>query len=206
MIRSAIAWPRKVKPLQLPDTQLRGERVILRFAQPQDWREWAELRSISRDHLVPFEPEWSPDSLTEMHYLRRLSRQARDWTLGLSRTFLIFLQDGTLVGGINVNNICRGAAQFGSLGYWLGQPYQSYGYMHESANIVLHYAFNEIDLHRINAATLTHNGRSIKMLRRLGFEEEGFAKAYIQINGDWQDHVLFGLTVESYREGLSITA
>ena len=212
MIRSVAVWPRKTAASSpLPDTQLTGERVILRFPKPEDWRGWAELRSASRDHLIPFEPEWHEDSLTEALYRRRLTRQARDWRLDLSRSFLIYRRDeggqpGAVIGGINLNNICRGAAQFGSLGYWLGQPYVGHGYMHEAAGLVIAHAFADLNLHRVNAATLPHNGRSIKMLRRLGFEEEGFAKAYIQINSEWQDHVLFGLTVDSYDGGLDITA
>lgn len=212
MIRSVIAWPRKaVASAPYPDTRLTGERVVLRFPSPGDWRDWAELRAASRDHLIPFEPEWHEDALTETLYRRRLIRQARDWRLDLSRSFLIYLrgdkdETGPVIGGINLNNLCRGAAQFCSLGYWLGLPYLGHGYMHEAAGLLITHAFSHLNLHRINAATLTHNGRSIKMLRRLGFEEEGFAKAYIQINGKWQDHVLFGLTVDSYGGGLDITA
>jgi ribosomal-protein-alanine N-acetyltransferase len=183
----------------------------LRFPQTNDWRDWASLRSASRDHLVPFEPQWHEDSLTEKLFQRRILRQTRDWKLDLSRSFLIFLQDdnglaGPVIGGINLNNICRGAAQFGALGYWLGRPFQGHGYMHEAANLLISYAFNDMNLHRINAAILPHNGRSSKMLHRLGFEEEGFAKSYIQINSEWQDHLLFGLSIESYKKGLNITA
>ena len=97
---------------------------MLRFPKPEDWRDWAELRSGSRDHLTPFEPQWHEDALTEALYRRRIIRQARDWKLDLSRSFLIHLRNddgnaGAVIGGINLNNICRGAAQFGSLGYWL---------------------------------------------------------------------------------------
>lgn len=207
MIRSAHVWPRKAAPATpLPDTLLRGPRVHLRFPHPDDWRGWAELRATSRDHLVPFEPQWSEDSLTEPAFRRRMSRNLRDWHNDLSRCFFVFLPDIGIIGGINLNNICRGAAQYASLGYWLGAPYQGHGYMHEAASLVIEYAFADCDLHRVNAATLPHNGRSMKMLRRLGFSEEGFAKSYIQINGTWQDHVLFGLPIESYRAGLDVRA
>ncbi len=81
--------------------------MTLRPGRPEDWREWAELRSRNRDHLVPFEPEWVEDSLTEDFFLRRLVRQKRDREAGLSSSFFIFLHDGPIIGGINLNNIVR---------------------------------------------------------------------------------------------------
>lgn len=182
-----------------PDVALKSDRLLIRPPQPDDWRSWAELRSRSRDHLVPFEPEWAEDSLTETLFRNRIERQARDWRSGYSRSFLIFSREaGDIIGGININHICRGAAQFGTLGYWLGQEYQGHGFMYEAARRVMRYGFSDIALHRINAAAIPHNGRSIKMLRRMGFTEEGFAKAYLQINGEWQDHILFGMSADDF--------
>lgn len=192
------ARPEKPAPL-FPDVVLNSDRLLIRPPHPDDWRPWAELRSRSRDHLVPFEPEWAENSLTESLFSRRLAQQAKGWRDGLSCSFLIFLQDGgPVIGGINLNNICRGAAQYASLGYWLGQEFQGHGYMFEAARRILHFGYEDIRLHRVNAAAIPHNGRSIKMLRRLGFQEEGFAKAYLQINSEWQDHILFGMNVEDF--------
>ncbi|MBI2234596.1 MAG: GNAT family N-acetyltransferase [Micavibrio aeruginosavorus] len=200
-------WARKKVAPEKPTLLLRGSRVYLRPGREEDWRAWAELRAASRDHLTPFEPQWAEDSLTERAFRLRLERQQRDWRLGISRSLLIFLEeDDSVIGGINLNNICRGAAQYCSLGYWLGQPYQGHGYMQESARLLIAHAFGPMELHRINAATLPHNGRSIKMLRRLGFIEEGFAKNYIQINGAYQDHILFGLCADSADHALDVEA
>lgn len=200
-------WPRKRAIPEKPALLLRGARVYLRPGREEDWRAWAELRAASRDHLIPFEPQWAEDSLTERAFYLRLERQRRDWRMGISRSLLIFLEeDDSIIGGINLNNICRGAAQYCSLGYWLGQPYQGHGYMQESARTLIAYAFGPMELHRINAATLPHNGRSMKMLRRLGFTEEGFAKNYIQINGAYQDHILFGLCADSADHAIDVEA
>jgi ribosomal-protein-alanine N-acetyltransferase len=205
MMRLLSGWRRKKPALKSSFLQLEGDRVILRPGLADDWRAWAELRARSRGHLVPFEPEWTDDCLTKEFFLRRLARQARDRESGSSCSFLIFQHDGVILGGINLNNIVYGAARFGSFGYWLGEEHQGHGYMAEAARVLTAYAFNDLNLHRINAATLGHNGRSIRLLRRLRFEEEGFARNYIRINGEWQDHILFGLTAERYR-GLSLEA
>lgn len=203
MIKSATVWPLK-KPSassspDFPDLVLTGPRVFLRPPRSGDAALWLALRRDSRDHLIPFEPEWGDDHLSIEFFDRRRAAQLRDWTIGLSRSFLIFDHaTAALVGGMNINTIARGAAQFGSLGYWLGQPYQGRGYMTEAAHLTAQYAFGPLALERLSAATLPHNHRSMAMLKRIGFIEEGFAKAYLQINGQRQDHVLFGLPKSSY--------
>jgi ribosomal-protein-alanine N-acetyltransferase len=199
-------WPLKLK-VSFPAVRLHGERVFLRPPDPVDWEDWMRVRDRSANYLIPYEPAWADDALSREAYMRRISQQSRDWKLGLSCSFLIFRKDDqAILGGINMNNIARGAAQFCSLGYWLGEEFQSAGYMAEAMRLVLAYGFDTLGLHRVNAATLPHNGRSIKLLRRLGFNDEGFAKAYLQINGQWQDHLLFGLTEDDYRGRVVIRA
>lgn len=201
MIRSSRGWPLRARPrFDFPALRLTGERVLVRPPEIGDWADWASLRERSRDHLVPFEPAWHPEGLTEEFFLRRLARQSRDWRIGLTCSFLIFTKhDNAIIGGVNLTHICRGAGQYCTLGYWLGAPYQGQGYMNEALRLALIYGFDTLQLHRVNAATLPHNGRSMKVLRRLGFEEEGYAKSYLRINDEWQDHILFGLTEEKFQ-------
>ncbi len=187
--------------IKFPALRITSDRLLLRPPAMIDCADWIALREKNRDHLVPFEPQWHPKSLTPRFFKLRLASQSRGWALGQSCSFLIFRRsDDVLIGGINLNNICRGAAQYASPGYWLGEEFQGVGYMHEAMDRLITYAFDGQKLHRLNAASLPHNGRSIKLLRKLGFEEEGFAKAYLQINGEWQDHILYGLDAEHFRK------
>ncbi|MDB5492163.1 MAG: Ribosomal-protein-S5p-alanine acetyltransferase [Micavibrio sp.] len=206
MIKSPSVWPLKQR-IEFPAVRLNGPRILMRPPDPVDFPAWAALRERSKQHLTPFEPEWHEDSLTRDLFLRRIERQSRDWKAGLSCSFLIFRsEDQTVLGGMNINNIVRGAAQFCTLGYWLGEEHQGQGYMGEAMRLTLIYGFNTLKFHRFNAGTLPHNGRSIKLLRRFGFEEEGYAKSYLQINGEWQDHILFGLTEDQFQKSLNISA
>lgn len=202
MRKSFAVWPLKPRPvIEFPALRLTSERLVIRPPHPADCEDWITLRRKSRDHLTPFEPAWSAKALTPEFFLHRITSQSQSWTLGLSCSFLIFRQpENTLIGGVNLNNIVRGAGQYASLGYWLGAEFQGHGYMQEALRQTMIYGFTAQNLHRINAATLPHNGRSMKLLRRLGFEEEGFAKSYLQINGEWQDHILFGITEELFRK------
>lgn len=177
--------------------QLGTPRLLLRPANIFDFDSWRTVRALNHDYLQPFEPTWPDQCLSEPFFKRRVERLARDWAEDKTYAFLIFCED-RLVGGINLNNVARGAAQYASLGYWLDELSQGHGYMGEAASALLHYAFSHLGLQRINAATLPHNHRSRRMLERLGFTEEGFARAYIQIDGARRDHVLYGLNAADF--------
>jgi ribosomal-protein-alanine N-acetyltransferase len=178
------------------DTQLIGPRVMLRMGNPTDWQAWRSLRGSSREFLTPWEPTWPHNALHYSYFCSLLRRQWRDWRQGKAYAFLIFQhagdQAGTLIGSITLNDIQRGIAQKGTLGYWIGKPYAGQGLMTEAAGLMCDFALNTLRLHRVEASCLPHNEPSKALLKRLGFEEEGFAKAYLKINGKWADHVLWG--------------
>ncbi len=184
----------------MPELKLEGERVMLRPPVRDDWQQWSLIREKNRKHLEPFEPKWRDGNQDSKYWDRRLARQSIYWGEDRGYYFLILdRNDSELIGGININNVVRGAAQFASIGYWIDQDNQGKGLMRESLQLVLAYAFQELRLHRINASCMPHNQRSINLLKRLGFAEEGFAKRYIQINGEWEDHLLFGLNCEDFK-------
>ncbi|QQG37339.1 MAG: GNAT family N-acetyltransferase [Micavibrio aeruginosavorus] len=184
---------------EMPMIRLKGTRVHLRPPQLSDWHEWAMLRSQNRAFLQPWEPTWDDDCLTEEYFQRRTRRQACEWKDDRAYAFLIIRNEPEkIIGGFNINNVCRGAAQYASLGYWLAESEQGHGYMTESGRLILSHAFWFLKLHRLNAGCLPENVRSRALLTRLGFKEEGFAARYIAIDGLWRDHVLYGLPYEDW--------
>lgn len=186
----------------LPELVLAGPRVFLSPPQTRDWTDWADVRGRNRAFLQPFEPLWADGNLTRPFFVRRIARQAADWTSDRNYAFLLReTATRTLIGGVNLNHVCRGAAQYASLGYWLDQGHQGHGYMTEGLRLAIDFAFSTLRLHRLNAAVLPHNTRSKNVLTKLGFSEEGRARAYLQINGVWEDHVLYGLNRPSEAAG-----
>jgi ribosomal-protein-alanine N-acetyltransferase len=175
-------------------------RVTLRAPASGDYIAWAALRGASRAFLAPWEPTWPPDDLTRAAFRRRLRRYARESREDASRPFFVFrAEDGALMGSCILSNIRRGVAQAGTLGYWIGQAFAGKGYMTEAVKGMIGYAFDELGLHRIEAACLPSNEPSRRLLTRVGFTEEGYARAYLKINGRWEDHVLFGLLFSDWR-------
>jgi len=170
-----------------------GNGVYLRAPQMSDYSEWTTLREASRAFLTPWEPTWPADDLSRSAFRRRLRRYAEDQRSDTSYAFFLFRKnDDTLVGGLTLANVRRGVAQAGSLGYWIGEPFARRGLMSGAVQGLLPFAFGSLRLHRIEAACITTNTASIRLLEKAGFAREGYAREYLCINGLWQDHLLFG--------------
>jgi len=182
------------------DSHLLGANVRVRPPEQRDWQAWAELRTASRDFLVPWEPAWSRDAHSRAAYRRRLRRQQRDASDDVCYSyFLVRRSDDALMGGITLSSIQRGVAQSCSIGYWIGEPYARDGYMTEGLKSVLGHCFSSLGLHRVEAACMPNNDASQALLRRCGFRREGYARKYLKINGAWRDHLLFAVIEEEWR-------
>jgi len=185
----------------VPDSAhvVRGRGVWLRPAVMADYAAWAELRARSRDHLTPWEPVWQRDELTRSAFRRRVRHYHREAREDLGYAFLIFRDaDDRLLGGLTLSNVRRGVTQAAVLGYWLGEPFVQQGYMTAAVGAVAGFAFDELHLHRLEAATMPTNAASIRVLERNAFRREGLARRLLKINGVWEDHVLHALVAEEF--------
>jgi len=173
---------------------LKGGPVYLRYPQASDYAAWAEVREESRDFLVRWEPTWPADDLTRMAFRRRLKRYANDIKEDIAYPFFVFrVEDDGFVGGVTVSNIRRGVAQACSLGYWAGKRYARQGYTSAAVKALFPFVFKTLKLHRLEAACIPTNEPSKNLLLGAGFSQEGYARKYLKINGEWQDHLLFAL-------------
>ncbi|WP_199861313.1 MULTISPECIES: GNAT family N-acetyltransferase [unclassified Roseovarius] len=178
----------------LPRRKLRIETERLSLRQPVigDYRDWSALRAESADFLTPWEPLWAVDHLARKGFSNRVWWAQRSISNGSAMPlFLVRREDQALLGAITLDNIRRGPAQAGTLGYWIGQAYARQGYMREAIAGVVHHAFDRLDLSRIEAACLPENQASRALLEKCGFKYEGVAQSYLQINGRWRTHVLY---------------
>lgn len=171
---------------------LRSGAIVLRAPDVRDYVAWADLRMRSRAFLKPWEPTWPHDDLTRASFRLRIKRYRRDIEDDHAYPYFIFHQeDGALLGGLTLSNVRRGVAQIASLGYWIGEIHARSGFMTSAISAIFPFAFENLRLHRIEAACLAENAASIALLRRCGFEEEGCARDYLKIDGRWRDHLLF---------------
>lgn len=179
---------------------IKTKRLVLTPPSLNHYDQWVELRQKSRAFLEPYEPTWPKDDLTKSAFKRRLKRYQRNERDSNGFTYLIFKQThDTLVGGITISRILRGVAQSCAIGYWIGEPYTNKGYMSEAVIGLLPEVFIEQGFHRLEAACLPDNIASVRVLEKAGFQREGYARKYLKIAGEWQDHLLFAMLENDYK-------
>ncbi len=181
--------------------KLETERLSLRPPVHSDFRDWSALRRSSKEYLTPWEPIWAHDHLSRKSFTNRVYWAQRSIVGGTAIPMFLFRRsDDVLVGAITLDNIRRGPAQAGTLGYWTGQAFSRQGYMREAIGALVHHAFTRLDLSRIEAACLPENAASRGLLESSGFKYEGVAQSYLQIDGRWRTHVLYA-SLRSDRRG-----
>lgn len=184
------------KSSALRQSVLAGQRVFLRKPAPRDRDEYLGLRRGSAAFLRSWEPA-PPRG-------RSQARQFADWLetsrRGRHEKLLVCrIQDGAVLGAVNVNEIVRGPSQGAFLGYWIGAPYARQGYMTEALGLVLRHAFEALGLHRVEANIMPANLASIALVKRSGFRREGYSPRYLKIAGRWEDHERWALLADDWR-------
>ncbi|WP_424932700.1 GNAT family N-acetyltransferase [Amaricoccus macauensis] len=171
---------------------IRTNRLILRLPEMSDHVQWAQVRRNGEDFLRVWEPNWATDHFSRKAFRARVSWAARARDEGRALPlFLIRRTDRQFMGAITLDNIRRGPAQIGQVGYWIGPDFSRQGYMSEALNALVEHAFTSLDLSRIEAACLPENSPSRGLLEKCGFRYEGVARSYLQIAGRWRNHVLY---------------
>ena len=155
----------------------------------------------NKTHLSPWEPLREDAFFQEASALARLQHQQKEMRFGRQYSFyLIDMKKGAIHGQCTLSNIVRGHFQACHLGYALDQAMVGRGLMHDTCRHVIEYAFDVLHLHRIMANYLVENHRSAKLLQNLGFVQEGIAKDYLLIQGQWQDHILTSLINQNWKK------
>jgi ribosomal-protein-alanine N-acetyltransferase len=174
---------------------LQTTRCQLSLLQAENTHLLLAYRRRNLHHLRPWEPTSNPDGGTlEEACQRAVANSARAYADGVALYFIATdRQTGAMLAACNFTNIVRGIFQACNLGYSVDHAWQGQGLMHEVAQVGISYMFETQGLHRIMANHLPSNVRSEKLLCRLGFEREGYARAYLKIAGQWEDHVLNAL-------------
>ena len=181
--------------------EITGRKVILRPPQYSDWKAWADERKKNKLYLQPWEPLWSINELERSSFVKRVRMFERLSHNDQAYSFLIFKSDNEdFIGEVNISNVQRGIIQSCTIGYWIAKDCEGKGMMSESLELVKEFIFNELKLHRIEAACLPHNIPSLKLLLKNGFIKEGTARKLLKINDKWQDHTVLSFILDDFKK------
>ena len=146
-------------------------------------------------------PGEDPTSVTVVS--RSVATHRRAWRRGESFPFLAFLgvRSEQFVARVTLSSVVRGVFQSANLGYWTSAEHLGRGFATEAVSRVIDFAFAEAGLHRVQAAIIEKNTRSLRVASKLGFRNEGRAERYLYVDGAWQDHLIFAITREEWKQG-----
>lgn len=146
------------------------------------------------EHLAAWEPKRRPGSHAREIWAERLRFREHEQRDGRGYYFLAYNDEhSAVIATCSLTGIARGPLEACYMGYSVDRHHEGQGVMKRMCLHVIDYAFNKIELHRIMANYMPNNERSGNLLKKLGFEREGYAKQYLRINDRWQDHVLTSL-------------
>jgi len=187
---TGVLWPATVTARRTDSAP-----VVLRALRVQDRREWEALRAENLEWLRPWEAT-SPEPVVARLAFRRLVRQLdREAADGRLQPFVIETE-GRLVGQMHLFGIAWGSQRSACAGYWVAESVAGQGIMPLALAAACDHAFFGLGLHRVEVNIRPQNSASLRVVRKLGFRDEGLRPRYLHIAGEWRDHRSFALTSE----------
>jgi ribosomal-protein-alanine N-acetyltransferase len=169
--------------------------VELRLPEPEDAEAFLELVVRNREHFRPYEPRRPATYFTLAGQRDQIAAAQRQARLGERFEFGIWENgSGALVGRISLGGISRGALQNAYLGYGIDINRGGHGIATQAVKLAVKVAFEDLGLHRVQAAVVPENKASARVLEKAGFREEGLARRYLFLDGQWKDHRMFAVT------------
>lgn len=176
--------------------------LVLRPFSPSDARAWRAVRSRNIAWLQRWDATAPPGADSRPRTFGMMVRSMRRAARAGTQLPFAIEYDGRFVGQLTVNNIIRGSAQFASVGYWIDEAVAGRGLMTRAVAMVIDHCFGPVGLHRIEVAIRPENHASLRVVEKLEIPLIGLAPRYLHIDGDWRDHLLFGITREDAHPGL----
>lgn len=169
---------------------IKTERLLLNTLDESRAEEVLEYFFRNRDFLEEWEPKRDATFYTMERQIDELCFEQHEMDAGrLLKLWIYKKEDKKLIGSLVFSGITRGVFLSCFLGYRLDKDEKDKGYMTEAIKGALNVIFGEYRLHRIEANIMPRNKRSLRVVEKLGFTDEGLAQKYLKINGVWEDHI-----------------
>ena len=185
----------------VPRRRMQEGATAIRPLEAADLPALVEARVRNREFLTEWEPTRDESFFTPAGQARELALDDAAWRTATGFPFAVLdaSDDDRLIGRVALANVVRGVWQNATLGYWVSQDAGSRGHATAAVRLVARFAFEVAGLHRIQPAIMPRNARSRRVVEKCGFRHEGVALRYLKINGVWEDHDLYAMTLEDWR-------
>jgi [ribosomal protein S5]-alanine N-acetyltransferase len=171
--------------------KLETERLVLKSLEKQDSEMFYDFLMRNYDFFKPWTPRYD-DNYRELEvHNAKMDNMVKEYGAGRAMKFFLFKKEELtkIIGTTVLSNIVRGPFLSCFMGYRVDENENGKGYVTEAIKKVVEYAFSELKLHRIEANIMPRNKGSIRAIEKAGFTCEGLSKKYLQINGEWEDHM-----------------
>ncbi|MEZ4726790.1 MAG: GNAT family N-acetyltransferase [Caldilineaceae bacterium] len=173
---------------------LETERLILRDVRLDDAADVLVFRGdpyVQRFNSEPLK------SIEEAAALIKEGHQQRAMQAGLGWAITLRGQDRVL-GGVSLH-AWEKYHRRAEVGYDLARAFWGQGIGSEAVRAVLRFGFDQLNLNRIEAATIADNHESVNLLKKLGFRLEGTRRGYSwEEDGTFHDSAMFGLLRDEF--------
>jgi ribosomal-protein-alanine N-acetyltransferase len=174
--------------------ELIGSKIFIRLFEDRDAEVLLDLYLRNGEFFQKYSPTYADDFYTLDSKRNFISDSIKQSEKGDKYSFGIFIKDNEkLIGGVDLFQIIRGPLQSCLIGYSLDKQYNGNGYVTEAVSLAVEFAFNKINLHRVEAGVMPSNTASMRVLEKVGFHKEGIAKKSVKLNGKWEDHQILAI-------------
>jgi len=178
------------------------KQLIVRPYTYEDAEDKLQLHQENREHFQ----KWSPvrgneEFFTLQGQIDSIKKFMENSAEDSRYDFAIFLQEDsllTLIGEVQFTFVARGPKQSCMVGYQIGEKFNGKGYMTRALEIALKIAFQELKFHRVTSQVNPENIASLRVLEKVGFVKEGYARKNLKVGDKWCDHVCVALLEEEF--------
>ncbi|WED20556.1 GNAT family N-acetyltransferase [Vibrio sp. JC009] len=189
------------RDLELNRLNIIADDIQIRFATTEDAKLVSHYFIKNREFLKPWEPDREDGFYTEEGWRKKLIKLNELHLMSLGFYCLIIeVGSGRMLGTISFSNIVRFPLHGCNVGYSLDENAQGRGIMRRALKLACNWMFEKQNMHRISASYMPRNLKSESVLRTVGFQQEGYAKDYLHINGQWEDHKLTALVNPGWQD------
>jgi ribosomal-protein-alanine N-acetyltransferase len=175
--------------------------VGLRPIHRRDATAWRDVRRRNAEWLRPWEATQPDQQVPTPTFGNMVGALRSEGRAGRALPFIV-TYERRLVGQLTVGGVTYGSLRAAHIGYWVDEAVAGRGVIPTGVALAVDHAFRVLALHRIEIAMRPENHASTRVAEKLGFRFEGVRPAFLHIDGEWRDHLVYALHVDEVHEGL----